>query len=77
MWISPLLPTLENPSATQGESPTNFKSDLLEYVSSYAAPALEEWSQVIKRHDFSQVKYVASYFISLLKKEMLNGLHTN
>lgn len=56
MWISPLLPELKTPSTSAGESPTSFKSDLLEYISSYSAPQLEEWCEVIKRHDFSQVK---------------------
>lgn len=56
MWISPLLPELKTPSVSDGESPTNFKSDLLEYVSAYGASGLDEWCQVIKKHDFSQVK---------------------
>ncbi|GFS72077.1 tyrosyl-DNA phosphodiesterase 1 [Nephila pilipes] len=58
MWVSPVLPALQTPSTTDGNPPTNFKSDLLEYVSSYGAPSLDEWLQVIKRHDFSKVKVV-------------------
>lgn len=58
MWISHLLPELKNPSTLSGESPTNFKADLLEYISSYSAPLLEEWCQIIKKHDFSKVNVV-------------------
>ncbi|GBL77991.1 Tyrosyl-DNA phosphodiesterase 1 [Araneus ventricosus] len=58
MWVSPILPKLKSPSATDGDSPTSFKSDLLEYVSSYGAPGLNEWLQVIKQHDFSDVRVV-------------------
>ncbi|CAL1274761.1 unnamed protein product [Larinioides sclopetarius] len=58
MWVSPVLPKLKNQSATDGDSPTNFKSDLLEYVSSYGASGLNEWLQVIKQHDFSKVRVI-------------------
>ncbi|GFY61074.1 tyrosyl-DNA phosphodiesterase 1 [Trichonephila inaurata madagascariensis] len=58
MWVSPVLLELRTPSAIDGNSPTNFKTDLLEYVTSYNAQGLEEWLQVIKRHDFSKVKVV-------------------
>ncbi|KAG8189466.1 hypothetical protein JTE90_018119 [Oedothorax gibbosus] len=56
MWISPILPPLPVASATAGESPTNFKADLLEYVSAYGAPTLDEWCEVIKRHNFHKVR---------------------
>ncbi|KAF8774039.1 Tyrosyl-DNA phosphodiesterase 1 like protein [Argiope bruennichi] len=58
MWVSPVLPKLKSPSAADGDSPTSFKSDLLEYVSSYGAPGLNEWLQIIKQHDFSTVGVV-------------------
>ncbi|XP_035211281.1 tyrosyl-DNA phosphodiesterase 1-like, partial [Stegodyphus dumicola] len=56
IWVSPLLPQLECPSPTEGESPTNFKTDLLEYVSAYFSSELDEWHEVIKKHDFSKIK---------------------
>ncbi|XP_054714721.1 tyrosyl-DNA phosphodiesterase 1-like isoform X2 [Uloborus diversus] len=58
MWVSPLLRPLHNASVTEGESPTNFKSDLLDYISSYGAPELDEWRETIKKHDFSPIRVV-------------------
>lgn len=56
MWMSPLYPRLPKGSSDTGESPTFFKRDLLEYLSTYRAPELEEWIQRIKEHDLSETR---------------------
>uniref|UniRef100_A0A8C1W7Z8 Tyrosyl-DNA phosphodiesterase 1 n=1 Tax=Cyprinus carpio TaxID=7962 RepID=A0A8C1W7Z8_CYPCA len=57
MWMSPLYPRLpEGSPGTAGESPTNFKSDLLEYLEAYRAPELAEWIDRIKQHDLSETR---------------------
>uniref|UniRef100_A0A8C9UAH4 Tyrosyl-DNA phosphodiesterase 1 n=1 Tax=Scleropages formosus TaxID=113540 RepID=A0A8C9UAH4_SCLFO len=57
LWLSPLYPKLpEGSPFLAGESPTNFKSDLLDYLRSYRAPELEEWIQRIGEHDLSQTR---------------------
>uniref|UniRef100_A0A673MCX6 Tyrosyl-DNA phosphodiesterase 1 n=1 Tax=Sinocyclocheilus rhinocerous TaxID=307959 RepID=A0A673MCX6_9TELE len=57
MWMSPLYPRLpEGSPGTAGESPTNFKRDLLEYLEAYQAPELAEWIDHIKRHDLSETR---------------------
>ncbi|XP_052009714.1 tyrosyl-DNA phosphodiesterase 1 isoform X2 [Xyrauchen texanus] len=55
MWMSPLYPRLpEGSPVTAGESPTNFKRDLLVYLETYRAPELAEWLDRIKQHDLSE-----------------------
>ncbi|KAL4656298.1 tyrosyl-DNA phosphodiesterase 1 isoform X1 [Arapaima gigas] len=57
LWLSPLYPKLpEGSSPSEGESPTNFKSDLMDYLRSYRAPELEEWILRIGEHDLSQTR---------------------
>lgn len=57
MWISPLFPPLKmGAPLTTGDSSTNFKSDLIEYLSSYRAKELDEWITYIKQHDLSKAK---------------------
>uniref|UniRef100_A0A9J7Z8H2 Tyrosyl-DNA phosphodiesterase 1 n=2 Tax=Cyprinus carpio TaxID=7962 RepID=A0A9J7Z8H2_CYPCA len=57
MWMSPLYPRLpEGSPETAGESPTNFKRDLLEYLEAYQAPELAEWIDRIKQHDLSETR---------------------
>uniref|UniRef100_A0A8C1ZYC2 Tyrosyl-DNA phosphodiesterase 1 n=1 Tax=Cyprinus carpio TaxID=7962 RepID=A0A8C1ZYC2_CYPCA len=57
MWMSPLYPRLpEGSPGTAGESPTNFKRDLLEYLEAYQAPELAEWIDRIKQHDLSETR---------------------
>uniref|UniRef100_A0A3P9LCN6 Tyrosyl-DNA phosphodiesterase 1 n=1 Tax=Oryzias latipes TaxID=8090 RepID=A0A3P9LCN6_ORYLA len=57
MWMSPLFPRLPAGSGlSAGESPTFFKRDLLDYLTSYRAPELEEWIQRIKEHDLSETR---------------------
>lgn len=54
IWISPVFPKLKSgPSPTQGDSPTHFKRDLLQYVSAYKAYQLKDWQDHISRHDLS------------------------
>lgn len=57
MWLSPLFPQLPDDSpSSDGESPTHFKKDLLEYLASYRAPELGEWIQRIREHDLSEAR---------------------
>lgn len=55
--MSPLYPRLpEGSPGTAGESPTNFKRDLLDYLEAYRAPELAEWIDRIKQHDLSETR---------------------
>ncbi|CAN9506864.1 unnamed protein product [Ophioblennius macclurei] len=57
MWMSPLFPRLpEGCSVNAGESPTFFKRDLMEYMSSYRAPDLQDWIQRVAEHDLSETR---------------------
>ncbi|CAL1685319.1 unnamed protein product [Lasius platythorax] len=56
LWISPHLPKLpESASNIDGESPTDFKKDLVMYLSKYRQPALTQWIWAVRRADFSAV----------------------
>ncbi|XP_045608059.1 probable tyrosyl-DNA phosphodiesterase [Procambarus clarkii] len=59
-WVSPVFPVLENGKSglLDGESPTRFKRDLIEYLLSYKAPDLTRWSNIIKKYDFSSCNVV-------------------
>lgn len=58
LWMSPLYPRLpEGSPEMAGESPTHFKRDLLEYLSTYRAPELAEWIERIKEHDLSETRW--------------------
>ncbi|XP_028677690.1 tyrosyl-DNA phosphodiesterase 1 [Erpetoichthys calabaricus] len=57
IWMSPLYPKLpEGSCETSGESNTNFKHDLIEYLSSYGSPTLNEWTNIIKEYDLSETR---------------------
>ncbi|XP_067119968.1 tyrosyl-DNA phosphodiesterase 1 [Centruroides vittatus] len=56
MWVSPIFPKLEEPSVTIGESPTEFKRDLIDYLTVYDDSSLNEWIQTVKYHDLSAAK---------------------
>nr|XP_055028721.1 tyrosyl-DNA phosphodiesterase 1-like isoform X1 [Misgurnus anguillicaudatus] len=57
LWMSPLYPRLpEGSPGLAGESPTNFKRDLLEYLEAYRAPELADWIDRIKQHDLSETR---------------------
>ncbi|XP_068238033.1 probable tyrosyl-DNA phosphodiesterase [Palaemon carinicauda] len=59
-WVSPLFPELgdDKSSLLDGESPTRFKRDLVEYILSYKAPDLTRWSHILKKYDFSSCNMV-------------------
>ncbi|XP_063596019.1 probable tyrosyl-DNA phosphodiesterase isoform X1 [Penaeus indicus] len=59
-WISPAFPLLEEGKAglLDGESPTRFKRDLVDYLTSYKAPDLTRWSHIIKKYDFTSCNAV-------------------
>ncbi|KAL7992622.1 hypothetical protein Chor_016878 [Crotalus horridus] len=57
IWLSPLYPRLPPGSAeSDGESHTNFKSDLISYLVSYNSATLMEWVEIIKQHDLSETR---------------------
>lgn len=63
LWISPFLPLLpEDANDTDGESPTNFKHDFLQYLSMYNQPEIFGWSALIHRADCSAINvfFIAS-----------------
>ncbi|NXC40322.1 TYDP1 phosphodiesterase, partial [Penelope pileata] len=57
IWLSPLYPRLpQGKSGSAGESETNFKSDLISYLTAYNSPALKEWIDLIQEHDLSETR---------------------
>ena len=52
-----MFPPLSYASDYGGDSCTNFKIDLLQYVRAYNIRGLDEWIDIIRRHDMSQAKY--------------------
>lgn len=55
--MSPSCPQLPLESDTRaGESPTEFKADLLRYMAFYQLPALQEWMSRLRKADFSAIK---------------------
>ncbi|KAJ7345096.1 hypothetical protein JRQ81_001046 [Phrynocephalus forsythii] len=57
IWLSPLYPKLPcGAHASEGESHTKFKSDLISYLKSYNSPSLLEWVEIIKQHDLSETR---------------------
>ena len=62
LWMSPHLPRLPNSAkASDGESRTGFKKDLLDYLSQYDR-SINHWKSIVARADFSSVNvfFVAS-----------------
>ncbi|XP_017482591.1 PREDICTED: probable tyrosyl-DNA phosphodiesterase [Rhagoletis zephyria] len=56
IWISPKLPALaQNVDTTAGESPTNFRQDLMLYLVEYKIPKLQPWIARIRKTDFSSI----------------------
>uniref|UniRef100_A0A6A7G1Z1 Tyrosyl-DNA phosphodiesterase isoform X2 n=1 Tax=Hirondellea gigas TaxID=1518452 RepID=A0A6A7G1Z1_9CRUS len=57
VWISPLFTKLEIKAGpqtlTSGDSPTEFRQDLLQYLQNYKIAELTRWCTIIRRHDFS------------------------
>ncbi|XP_005105439.2 tyrosyl-DNA phosphodiesterase 1 isoform X2 [Aplysia californica] len=51
IWVSPLFPPLTQ--GEKGDSPTGFKTDLLQYLAAYKAPRLAHWERHIQAHDMS------------------------
>ncbi|XP_010130782.1 PREDICTED: tyrosyl-DNA phosphodiesterase 1 [Buceros rhinoceros silvestris] len=57
IWLSPLYPRLpQGTSGSAGESETNFKSDLISYLTAYNSPTLKEWIDRIQEHDLSETR---------------------
>ncbi|XP_064919766.1 tyrosyl-DNA phosphodiesterase 1 isoform X4 [Columba livia] len=57
IWLSPLYPRLpQGTTGSAGESETNFKSDLISYLTAYNSPTLKEWIDLIQEHDLSETR---------------------
>ena len=57
LWISPSCPPSDD--GTEGpDSETNFKRDLLRYLSAYSLSALDPWMDKIRHCDMSSIKYI-------------------
>uniref|UniRef100_A0A8C8S910 Tyrosyl-DNA phosphodiesterase 1 n=1 Tax=Pelusios castaneus TaxID=367368 RepID=A0A8C8S910_9SAUR len=57
IWLSPLYPRLpQGTTGSAGESVTNFKSDLINYLMAYNSPTLKEWTDIIQEHDLSETR---------------------
>ncbi|XP_071079809.1 tyrosyl-DNA phosphodiesterase 1-like [Haliotis cracherodii] len=61
VWVSPVFPKLPADQITgdgkvQGDSPSHFKQDLLQYIAAYRAHKLTVWEKHIKAHDMSTAK---------------------
>ncbi|XP_063223988.1 probable tyrosyl-DNA phosphodiesterase isoform X2 [Bacillus rossius redtenbacheri] len=57
LWVSPACPELPRGCDTgAGDSPTEFKADLLRYLAAYRLPQLQEWVGRARRADFSAVR---------------------
>lgn len=61
--MSPECPPLpENSDPKLGDSLTEFRAELMRYLSAYHVPALQEWISRIRQTDFSKVRYVHRIF---------------
>ncbi|XP_052888388.1 probable tyrosyl-DNA phosphodiesterase [Anopheles moucheti] len=70
LWISPRLPAVpEGSDTTYGESRTDFRASLLNYLDAYKLHQLQPWMERIRKTDFSDVKV---FFIASVP-----GGHTN
>lgn len=57
IWISPLLtPMADSADTAAGESPTNFRQDLMLYLVEYKCGELQPWIARIRKTDFSSIK---------------------
>ncbi|XP_052890369.1 probable tyrosyl-DNA phosphodiesterase [Anopheles moucheti] len=57
LWISPRLPAVpEGSDTTYGESRTEFRTSLLNYLDAYKLHQLQPWMERIRKTDFSDVK---------------------
>lgn len=54
LWISPVFPLKDSP--LKDESPTKFRTDLIEYLESYRTAALDRWIDLLKKTDMSDAK---------------------
>lgn len=54
--MSPKFPLKEEDDKSDGNSKTNFKSDILRYLKSFSGPILIPWIKRVEKVDFSQAK---------------------
>lgn len=74
LWISDRLPQLPDGTDTgAGESSTEFRKDLLKYLSSYKLADLQPWVVQIRKADFSSIKVFLITSIPGTYHETTNG----
>ncbi|ESO90136.1 hypothetical protein LOTGIDRAFT_206752 [Lottia gigantea] len=57
VWISPVFPKLPDEGGLDiGDSSTNFKKDLCQYITAYRHAKLKIWEKHLKAHDMSSAK---------------------
>ncbi|XP_049862724.1 probable tyrosyl-DNA phosphodiesterase [Schistocerca gregaria] len=57
LWVSPRCPRIPlNADTKAGDSITEFRADLMRYLSAYQMPVLQEWITRIRCADFSKVR---------------------
>ncbi|KAG8230462.1 hypothetical protein J437_LFUL009951 [Ladona fulva] len=57
VWVGPRCPPLPaNANSSDGDSVTNFRMDLIRYLSSYRLSCLTDWIGILRKIDFSGVK---------------------
>ncbi|KAL3266588.1 hypothetical protein HHI36_010752 [Cryptolaemus montrouzieri] len=56
LWLSPPCPPMSASVKNNGESPTRFKSDLLEYLKTYKIACLQQWIERVEKADFSEIR---------------------
>jgi len=54
--VSPRFPLKAENDKSDGNSKTNFKTDILRYLKSFKEPLLIQWIKKIEKVDFSQAK---------------------
>lgn len=57
IWISPRCPKMPvSSSSSDGDSSTKFRSDMIQYLSTYPVQATRAWIDIIKGVDCSEIK---------------------
>nr|XP_023029940.1 probable tyrosyl-DNA phosphodiesterase [Leptinotarsa decemlineata] len=76
LWLSPSCPRLPDSSPdTDGDSPTGFKKELLNYLKTYNEPLLKQFIEYVKRADFGLVRVFFVYSAPGKYYPKSNGSH--
>lgn len=74
LWISDRLPPLPDGSdTTHGESPTQFRNELLKYLTTYKLPQIQPWLVRIRKCDFSAINVFLVTSVPGTHHETTNG----